>query len=367
MNTWRLQDWWQWLLRHWWVGVPLMVAGAVLGAVLTRWVFPTPYWAESVFVVGYNADTVMHYPEDYKNWMLTELDGFVQSERVLQPVLDTLPDDPYWQHWQINDLAAHLQTRWFNAGQWHLHAQADTAAHARTLAAVWGAVALREIRAAIAQGEAFREADARWQQLESRRQQAETARAAIQRAQEALQAWLTQWQAGKGVPLTEAQRAELRYWASFALLPTGGTVAPLPAADAPASAYADWAERVLAQLRAADQVWQHEAETLLREQAAVAAQRQQALALSAGISSEWQVALAAEMPGAEALEAHEPALWANLTAEGSGLQPVPQPVYSWKDGAAVGAFVGLVVWLALALLAALLRGERERLEGDSDA
>jgi len=367
MSHWRLSAWWRWLLAHWWVGAPLMVAGAVLGVVLTRWVFPTPYWAESVFTVGYNADAVMRYPDDYKNWMLTELDGFVTSERVLRPVLEALPDDPYWQHWQIDDLAGHLQPRWFNAGQWHLHAQADTADHARTLAAVWGAVALREIRAAIAQGEVFREADARWQQLESRRQQAESARAALAQAQEALQAWQAQWQAGKGVPLTEAQRAELRYWASFALLPAGGTVDALPSSDASAQAYAAWAERVLAQLRAADQVLQRELEVLQREQAEAAAQRQQALALSTGISTEWQVALAADMPGAEVLAAHEPALWANLTAEGSGLQPVPHPVYVWQDGAAVGAFAGMVLWLALALLAVLWRGEQNAVEGGADA
>ncbi len=358
MSTWRLQDWWQWLFRRWWVGAPLMLAGLVLGAALVRWVFPTPYWAESVFSVGYNADAVMRYPEDYKNWMLTELDGFVMSARVLEPVLEALPDDPYWRDWQVNDLAAHLQPRWFDAGQWHLHAQADTPDHARTLAAVWGAVALREIRAAIAQGEAFREADARWQRLESQRVHAEKARVAIAQALEAVQAWQARWQAGEGLPLTEAQRATLRYWASFAAFPTGGEVEALPDPDAPADAYVAWAERVQAQLQAADAVWQREYDALTEAQARVAEQRQQALALSAGISAEWQVALAADMPGADALEAHEPALWANLAAEGSGLQPVAYPVYGWKDGAAVGAFAGMVLWLALALVAALLRGEQ---------
>ena len=367
MNTWRLSDWWRWLLEHWWVGVPLMAGGALLGAVLVRWVFPTPYWAESVFVVGYNADAVMRYPEDYKNWMLTELDGFVTSARVLQPVLDALPDDPYWRDWQVNDLAAHLQARWFNAGQWHLHAQADTADHARTLAAMWGTVALREIQAARDQGEVFREADARWQRLESQQQSARHARVALARALEALQEWQRRWQTGEGLPLTEAQRAELRYWASFAVFPAGGEVDALPAPDAPADAYVVWAEQVQAQLKAADQVWQQEIEALQREQAEAAAQRQQALSLSTGISTDWQIALAAGMPGAEVLAAHEPALWANLTAEGSGLQPVPYPVYVWQDGAAVGAFVGMALWLAMALLAVLWRSERLTAERDADA
>ena len=368
MTTWRLRNWWQWLFTHWWVGVPLMVGGALLGAALAQWVFPTPYWAESRLEVGYNADAVMRYPEDYKDWMLTTLDGFVTSQQVLQAVQAALPADPYWQNWSLETLASHLHPYWFDAGKWRLHAQADTPEHARTLAGVWGAVAVQQIQQAIAEGETFREADARWERLESQRQSAETALAALDEARQALQTWQQRWENGKDAAPTPAERAELRYWASFAILPPGGgTVEPLPKANASAEAYAAWAEAVQRQLQAASQAWQAELERLTTEEAEVARIRAEALKKSAGISAEWQVALAADMPGADALEAHEPALWANLTASGSGLKPAAHAVYSWKDGAAAGGFLGMLLWLALALVAALLQGERDTDRGDNHA
>ncbi len=357
MTTWRLRDWWQWLFAHWWVGVPLMVGGALLGAVLVKWVFPTPYWAESRLEVGYNADAVMRYPEDYKDWMLTTLDGFVTSQQVLQAVQAALPNDPYWQNWDLETLAAHLRPYWFDAGQWRLHAQADTPEHARTLAGVWGVVAVQQIQQAIAEGEAFREADARWERLESQRQSAEMALTALDEARQALQTWQQRWENDEAAAPTPAERAELRYWASFATLPSGGTAEPLPAENAPLEDYIAWAEKVQRQLHAASQAWQAELERLTAAEAEAAQIRQQALAKSAGISAEWQVALAADMPGADALKAHEPALWANLTASGSGLKPAAHAVYSWKDGAAAGGFLGVLAWLALALVAALLQGE----------
>ena len=357
MTGWRLGDWWQWLLDRWWMGVPLMLGGALVGVVLARWVLPTPYWADAVFTVGINVDAVRRYPEDYKNWMLTELNGFVTSKPVLEEVLAALPNDPYWRDWTPDDLAPHLETRWFDVGDWHLHASADSPDHASTLAGVWGAVALRHIRRAIAAGEAFLQADRRWQQLEARRVTAEAALAHVGAAREALDAWLPRLQAG-ATP-TPADRAELRYWAAFAVFPDGGQPEPLPPADAPSAAYVAWVKAVQRQLQAAAQVWRNEILALTAAQRQAAAVRDDARQETAGVSSYWQVALAVDVPGARALEAHEPALWADLSAQGSGLKPRAQPVYGWQDGAAVGAFAGVVVWLALALVGALAHAGAE--------
>ena len=363
VTLWRLRDWWQWLFARWWVGVPLMLGGALVGAVLARWVLPSPYWAEAVFTVGVNVDTVRRYPEDYKNWMLTELDGLVTSGPVLEEVLAALPDDPYWRDWTADDLAAHLETRWFDVGNWHLHASADTPDHASTLAAAWGAVALRRIRQAIAAGETFLQADRRWQQLEARRVAAEAALAHVGAARAALDAWLLRLQGG--AMLTPAERAELRYWAAFAAFPEGSRPDPLPPADAPSAAYVAWVEAVQRQLQAAAQAWRNEILALTAAQQQAAAVRDDARQETAGVSSYWQVALAVDMPGAQALKAHEPALWADLSARGSGLHPAAHAVYGWQDGAAVGAFAGMVLWLALALVGVLARADAQEEAADA--
>ena len=368
MKTWRLSTMGRWLLRHWLLGVPLMVVGALLGAALVRWAFPTPYWADSTLYVGFNADAVLRYPEDYKNWELTQLDGFVTSQAVLQPVLEALAasGDAYWQGWTLDDLAAHLQPRWFTAGEWHLHATADTPRHATFLAAVWGKVALDKIHAAIQEGERFLAADRRWRMLETRREAAEAARARLQAARKALEGWLDRLGAGN-VAVTAADRAEMAYWASFAEFPEGGQVQPLPSEGATVAGYRAWGEAVLRQMAAADQAWQAELDEIAAAQQKAAATREQARRLSAGISAEWQVALAADMPGNAALEAEEPGFWANLAASATGLKPQAHAVYTWKDGAAVGALAGLLLWMAWALLAALWQGERAFGEGEGDA
>ncbi len=358
MKTWKMSTALRWLYRHWAGGFALILAGIVAGALLAGWVFKPAYTADAVFSVGFNADAVLRYPEDYKNWQMAQVDSFVTSPRVLNDTLAALPQDPYWQNWDAATLSRHLSARWFTAGDWHLHATADTAAHASILAATWGVVALRDIQDAIAHGVKFLEADRRWEQAQSEMLAVEVEIAHLSDAESALAEWQKKFADGAVQSITPEQAAELNYWAAFAAFPDN-PYKPLTANAQPKQA-AEWVTAALARVRAAQKTLEDERSMLEQIIQRAAAEREENRKATGGVSTEWRLLLkGGKTAGVPQLEEHAPALWANTTAIAKRLHPTAHAVYSWKDGAAVGGLAALMLWVVLALVAAIQTADEE--------
>jgi hypothetical protein len=311
--------------HHWYLTTLAFLLGSLV-AIGISYLIPSPYRAEAALSVTFNLDISPRNPDDFKNWYLEQLDVFIFSDPVIEKALSSLrSQDPYWQGVTLNDMRSSLHAYWRSAGQWRLVAEALEAERAATMVKAWEDAVLSSTAAATAEATRMQDLTHQYNRIVQLEAAARMRVQELNQAKQALQTWLaSQGQAGSQAPLDTLQR--------WQLLAAAGRVVDLnpveqtllenaPASDAPAGAYIEWVNQVLASLDLG-------LTTLQAQEADLVGQRE-------AISRSWNDALN-ESGG----------LSAHLTVEAlpGGDQP-PKPVRTTAAAALIGGIVGVLVWI----------------------
>ncbi len=244
LDVWTLQGLLRALILRWYLGAAAVVAGALAGMALAA-LLPAQYEARLPLFVAFNADAQFMTPDDYKNWQMEQLEGFVESGPVLEETLARLQaQDPSWNAAGIETLQAGLAPRWRNAGVWHLTAVSEDPQTATALLEAWHLVVLAHTAEALEHAQAFYTLDIeRSLQLRTLAdlRQHETE---LETLETSFRELLTSLE-GSEENLTPAQKSAARALAG--LLPAGGgtVVIPPPPTGDNAAEYTAWAQQAL--------------------------------------------------------------------------------------------------------------------------
>ena len=341
MKYWSLREELYDIFHQWPLMILYFAAGCLLGWGAS-FLLPTSYRATSQIFVSLNPYRVytdsnfvaLAKPkysniDDYKNWQMAELESLVFLDEVLGKTLEELQrTDPYWERMDANQFGDMLDAEWRSAGAWSLIAQGSNPDLVERAVRAWSQVTLESVsdanqaalRAFMIDEELVGTIEAR-AKIESRLR-------ALNAVEDELGKWMqdTQKSASK-LPLELNERWYLQSLAAAAADFSPGWLAlldGLPSETAPASAYTDWINQILAFM---------EREALVLEGESTALKEQQAL-----LEDQYQLVFQ-----------QSKAISPNLVVEELKQLPTkslrPSPVF-----ALIGGIIGLFVYLLVRLV-----------------
>lgn len=281
-TRWTFRDELIYLSQRWPWLVLAFLAGALLGWGIAR-ILPAGYEAQTEFFVSYNGDLLPRNPDDYKNWQMEELEGFLLTGPVLAEAADQLKQqNENFAAVTPEDLAERLELRWRNAGTWTLAVRASRAEEAQAIAQAWQAAALSSLTTAAEHARNVVELERGINQTASLLYATRARLETLEQASETLSDWQAQFAAASASPLTALQAWDLNLLAGQALSghPTAAEMlSSLPQAGATPQAVRD----VLPQITAAVE----------QQHASLASRAASLQAQWEALSAEWQAETAA--------------------------------------------------------------------------
>lgn len=152
-------------ITHQWPRIILFCLIGCLAGWAVSWIWPSSFRAREDLYVGLNIyrwevdrnpqtfaeEVSFNYPDDYKNWQMSNLNAFVLGQNTVRRTLEQLQaQDPYWESVDLSEFTGLLRVFWRNAGRWTLAVDHPDAKRAAQAVSAWKSVILEGIHSAVA-------------------------------------------------------------------------------------------------------------------------------------------------------------------------------------------------------------------------
>ena len=267
--------------------------------------------------------------DNYHYWQMYQLEAAIYRDVAVQATLERLrAADPAWEAVTAEELRSMLRAEWRTAGIWKLAASHPDPQMAAEAVQAWSAAAGETVQVAVAASRRLLALDQQMAQSTAAVLEAEGRLQGLQSSEKGLRGWIAQSdRLAPDQPLPPADR-----WQIFSLVVAysgddaawSELLAARPEADAAASAYRQWAEAALGRIQTDLAVLPDRVAALQSAQQALEIEYDEAAEASLGLSP-------------------------NIELEGYGAVE-SQAVRPASTLALIGAFLGLVGWLAAQLV-----------------
>ena len=323
--------------HRWPVIIALFLVGSIVGWA-AAYIWPSPYRATIELDVALDPHRTMdaQYVNDYaqvefgnltdfKHWQMSQLEVLAMSDEYLQETLTRLQvKEPYWKDIELKTMRRILHLSWRNAGKWWLTAENSKPGHAVQAVNTWSDVILEKTDTALVNARKLYLLDMQLQTVIG----AQLSNQSRVKVMADIKTTLISWRDAKASvflsnPLEPGDR-----WRLYALAGqvTGFNLAwkdlldSFPEAQASASEYFPWVERVIAAIETQDQATKVTINERILEQAQLNQQWEETLQQGRGLSATLSV---------------------NKVNDGS---PEVIKLRSASLTAAIGGALGLLVW-----------------------
>ena len=301
-------------ISHCWPLILLYLLGGGLIGWIAALIWPSPYqaskelyvginvykWAEDRNVAAYASGIQFNFPDDYKNWTMSNLNVLVVMDNVVTETLAQLQkEDSAWEGMSKEQLRAMLHVYWRNAGSWRLAATHSDPRRAAQAASAWERVATAQLQDAIENSRQTIIQDVQLQTIAAGQVHITSQIAAAEALISSIQGWLDGAQNNLGdEPLEVEERDQLQ--AMVTPLPGGVDPANLmngfPAESAPRHAYIQWCKKAINQMEQIRSQYQAQFDALEAQRLRAAEKYQAAAQKSYGLSANLSVESASDSP-----------------------------------------------------------------------
>jgi len=348
MDSWNLREEILRTLNQWYLVIGLIVLGGIAGYLVT-FLLPAPYRATADLYVGINVTRVneMEYLiplakteplnlDDYKNWQLKQVADILNLDMVLEDTLTSLREkDPYWQDISINEFKGAIDIYWYDAGIWRLEVVNQNRSRAKMAVQAWLNSGYAKISELLNISEVVFSLDGDLQILTDANTLNKKQITRLETFLDSSDGWLNTFASlSEEEPLPVDLRNELEDWVlvyrkkpELWQIPVGN----YPQPDQSVSSYETWLSD--AQVKAAAELkeTQKQYDLLIKERENILPQYHQALEDSLGLS-------------------------ANIVLQENSSSPDVSQVRTTGTNSFVGAILGLLAWMILAVVR--IRGAR---------